>query len=178
MGGAMAAFCGLDLTVNQNAQDVQVMTFGQPRVGNAAFASYYSQLVPKTIRVTNEHDMIPHLPPYYSYFPHKTYHYFPREVWLNSMRYGSLVYKAEKICDSSGEDPSCSRSVSGNSISDHLIYFGFPMHSDSSTCRFLMDPHVLGYSVRDQGGNLIFSREPAASLLEYSTGIENSGKAS
>lgn len=56
------------------------MTFGQPRVGNAAFASYYSQLVPNTIRVTNDHDIVPHLPPYYRYFPQKTYHHFPREV--------------------------------------------------------------------------------------------------
>ncbi|GAV73158.1 Lipase_3 domain-containing protein, partial [Cephalotus follicularis] len=69
MGGAMASFCGLDLTVNHKAKNVQVLTFGQPRIGNAAFASYYSKLVPQTIRVTNEHDMVPHLPPYYSRFP-------------------------------------------------------------------------------------------------------------
>ncbi|XP_054788018.1 lipase-like [Prosopis cineraria] len=176
MGGAMAAFCGLDLMVNENAQDVQVMTFGQPRVGNAPFASYYSQLVPKTIRVTNEHDIVPHLPPYYSYFPHKTYHHFPREVWLYSMRFGSLVYKAERICDRSGEDPSCSMSVSGNSISDHLIYFGVTMHSETPACRFMMDPHVLGYSERDQDGDLIFSRELAASPLELSSKVEIHGK--
>ncbi|KAF5736951.1 Alpha/beta-Hydrolases superfamily protein [Tripterygium wilfordii] len=83
MGGAMAAFCGLDLVVNHEAQNVQVVTFGQPRIGNAAFASYYSQLVPNTIRVTNEHDIVPHLPPYYYYFPQKTYHHFPREVFFS-----------------------------------------------------------------------------------------------
>ena len=68
------------LQVNQNEKDVQVMTFGQPRVGNAAFASLYSTLVPNTIRVTHEHDIVPHLPPYYYYLPQKTYHHFPREV--------------------------------------------------------------------------------------------------
>ena len=56
------------------------MTFGQPRIGNAAFATYYSKLVPFTTRVTNEHDMVPHLPPYFYLFPGKTYHHFPREV--------------------------------------------------------------------------------------------------
>lgn len=66
--------------MNHEARNVQVVTFGQPRIGNAVFASYYSQLVPNTIRVVHEHDMVPHLPPYYSYFPHKTYHHFPREV--------------------------------------------------------------------------------------------------
>lgn len=56
------------------------MTFGQPRIGNAAFASYYSKRVPNTIRVTNGHDIVPHLPPYYRYFPQKTYRHFPREA--------------------------------------------------------------------------------------------------
>lgn len=68
------------LQVNENAQNIQVMTFGQPRIGNAVFASFYSEHVPATIRVTNEHDMVPHLPPFFSYFPRKTYHHFPREV--------------------------------------------------------------------------------------------------
>lgn len=68
--------------VNRKSKNVQVITFGQPRVGNEAFASQYSKLVPNTIRVTNGHDIVPHLPPYYSYFPRKTYHHFPREVCL------------------------------------------------------------------------------------------------
>lgn len=70
----------LYLQVNHEATSVQVMTFGQPRIGNAVFASYYSEFVPNTIRITNSHDIVPHLPPYYSYFPQKTYHHFPREV--------------------------------------------------------------------------------------------------
>lgn len=61
-------------------QEVQLMTFGQPRVGNAAFISNFIKLVPRTIRVTNGNDMVPHLPPYYTYFPQKTYHHFPIEV--------------------------------------------------------------------------------------------------
>ncbi|KAF3683648.1 putative chromatin-remodeling complex ATPase chain-like [Capsicum annuum] len=109
MGGAMAAFCGLDLTVNYGSRNVSVMTFGQPRIGNAAFASYYSKWVPNTIRVTHEHDIVPHLPPYYHYFPQKTYHHFPTEVWLHNLGFGLLVYAVEKVCDNSGEDPSCSR---------------------------------------------------------------------
>ncbi|THG03605.1 hypothetical protein TEA_006950 [Camellia sinensis var. sinensis] len=108
MGGAMAVFCGLDLKVNHEARNVQVMTFGQPRIGNAAFASYYSQLVPNTIRVTNDHDIVPHLPSYYPHFAQKTYHHFPREVWIHQIGFGTLVYKVEKVCDGSGEDPSCS----------------------------------------------------------------------
>ncbi|KAB1214045.1 Lipase [Morella rubra] len=112
MGGAMAAFCGLDLKVNHEAREVQVVTFGQPRIGNAVFASCYSKLVPNTIRVTNDHDIVPHLPPFYHYFPQKTYHHFPREVWLYNIGLGSLDYQIEKVCDDTGEDPTCSRQVS------------------------------------------------------------------
>jgi hypothetical protein len=56
------------------------MTYGQPRIGNAVFASHFKKYLPNAIRVTNAHDIVPHLPPYYQYFPRKTYHHFPREV--------------------------------------------------------------------------------------------------
>lgn len=131
MGGAMAAFCALDLTVNFGATDVEVVTFGQPRIGNSVFATYYNNFVPKTIRVTHEHDIVPHLPPYYTYFPQRTYHHFPREVWLYNLGVGSLRYEVEKVCDGSGEDASCSRSVSGNSIADHLQYYGVSLQAES-----------------------------------------------
>ncbi|KAF5796979.1 putative triacylglycerol lipase [Helianthus annuus] len=48
MGGAMVAFCILDLALIYGSKNVQVTTFGMPRIGNAAFASYYSQVVPNT----------------------------------------------------------------------------------------------------------------------------------
>ena len=68
--------------VNHNATNVQVVTFGQPRIGNAAFASYYSKHLPKTTRVTHGHDIVPHLPPYFSMLRRKTYHHFPTEVLI------------------------------------------------------------------------------------------------
>lgn len=60
--------------------DIQLTTFGQPRIGNAAFVHYFSKRVPRTVRVTHANDIVPHLPPYYSYFERRTYHHFPREV--------------------------------------------------------------------------------------------------
>ncbi|XP_020267756.1 lipase-like [Asparagus officinalis] len=161
MGGAMASFCALDLTVNHGASDVQLMTFGQPRVGNAVFASYFSKLVPNAIRVIHEHDMVPHLPPYYYYFPQKTYHHFPREVWLHNAGIGSLVLMIEEICDKTGEDPTCSRSVSGNSISDHLSYYGIELSADSwNSCRIIMDGKLKQYHM-DPAGNIFMSRDPS-----------------
>ncbi|KAG8370034.1 hypothetical protein BUALT_Bualt14G0075700 [Buddleja alternifolia] len=155
MGGAMAAFCGLDLRLSIGEKNVQVMTFGQPRIGNAAFASYYSKLVPNTIRVTNRHDMVPHLPPYYYYFPQKTYHHFPRESRRSVMVLGKTQLVAGK-------------SVRGNSISDHLAYYGVQMGCDSSSssCKIVMDPRLGAYGRTDLDGNLILSRNPSTSILK------------
>ncbi|KAF3456146.1 hypothetical protein FNV43_RR00796 [Rhamnella rubrinervis] len=170
MGGAIASFCGLDLIANHKYKNVQVITFGQPRIGNAAFAFQYSKRVPNTTRVTNGHDIVPHLPPYYSVFPRKTYHHFPTEVWLRNIGLGSLVYTVEQVCDDSGEDPSCSRSVSGKSISDHLTYYGVELMSKTSrSCRIVMNPGLLEYSRTDIGGNLILYRDPATPLLKLNT---------
>lgn len=71
---------------------VQLMTFGQPRVGNAAFASCFAKYVPNTIRVTHGHDIVPHLPPYFSFVPQWTYHHFPREVYLAHEFYTETLF--------------------------------------------------------------------------------------
>lgn len=139
MGGAMAAFCALDLTVNFGIKDIQAVTFGQPRIGNSIFATYYSALVPQTYRITHDHDMVPHLPPYYSFLPQWTYHHFGREIWIYKISLGSLSYELERVCDNSGEDPTCSRSVSGNSIADHLCYLGVYLQADNwASCSFFL----------------------------------------
>lgn len=172
MGGAMAAFCGLDLVVNYKIHNVQVMTFGQPRIGNTAFSSRYSKLVPNTIRVTNKHDIVPHLPPYYPHLTQKTYHHFPREVWLYDSGFGSLIYPVEKVCDDSGEDPDCSRSVVGSSIWDHLEYYGVELgdRTEEGSCRIVMDSRMTAYRVEDPDGNFILYRDdPSASVVKRKT---------
>ncbi|CAH9087703.1 unnamed protein product [Cuscuta europaea] len=164
MGGALASFFALDLTVNFGAEDIQVMTFGQPRIGNAAFASGYSQRVPNTIRVTHGHDIVPHLPPYFNLFPSKTYHHFPLEVWLYNIGFGSLVFASEKVCDGSGEDPTCSRSVTGNSISDHLSYYGVQLGSEEPvSCSIVIDSRIASSRTQNLIGNVVL---PKISLLE------------
>nr|XP_027116060.1 lipase-like [Coffea arabica] len=174
MGGAMAAFCALDLTVNIGEKDVQVVTFGQPRIGNAAFASYYSEFVPHTIRVTHEHDIVPHLPPYYYFFPQKTYHHFPREVWLYNIGFGSLVFMIEKVCDDSGEDPTCGRSVPGDSILDHLVYYGIQMGNEEGvSCRIIMDPRIAAYRTMDIDGNFVLARNLSSTILRRSSEVKD-----
>ncbi|CAH2072422.1 unnamed protein product [Thlaspi arvense] len=172
MGGAMAAFCGLDLVVNEGEENVQVMTFGQPRVGNAAFASYYSLLVPNTFRITHDRDIVPHLPPYFYLFPQKTYHHFPTEVWVRDLSVLKLVhFGVEKVCDKTGEDPTCCRSVMGSSISDHLWYFGVEMMCETwRQCSIVMSPEIESYSRKDSKGNVFLSRTiPSTKVIETKT---------
>lgn len=137
----MASFCALDLAISFGSDNVHLMTFGQPRVGNAAFASYFTKYVPNTIRVTHEHDIVPHLPPYFFFLPHLTYRHFPREVWEHDGGGNSTF----QMCDGSGEDPNCCRSVFVLfwSASDHLTYLGVHMAADDwSTCRIVLAQSV------------------------------------
>nr|CAB3492166.1 unnamed protein product [Digitaria exilis] len=128
-----------DAMVKFGSQVVELMTFGQPRVGNPAFAEYFRAQVPKTIRVTHQNDIVPHLPPYYYYLGQWTYHHFAREVWLHEIIKENVVTRNETICDDSGEDPTCSRSVYGISVADHLEYYGVTLHADSrGTCQYVM----------------------------------------
>jgi hypothetical protein len=75
---------------------------------------------------------------YYSTFTDSWYSWFlcfPRfqyfsflQVWIHNIGLGSLVYSVEKICDDSGEDPTCSRSAISlrwKNTADALLSFLF-----------------------------------------------------
>ncbi|TYI09501.1 hypothetical protein ES332_A09G077500v1 [Gossypium tomentosum] len=146
-------------------EDLDIMVTGHSMGG--AMASFCALDLKS---VTNEHDIVPHLPPYYSYFPQKTYHHFPREVWLYNLGLGSVVYQFEKVCDGSGEDPDCSRSVTGSSITDHLNYYGVDLTFIRwRSCRIVMDPRVEEFGKTDDKGNIVLSRDPATLVPRMNT---------
>lgn len=109
LGGALAAMTALDISTDPRFDKivggVEVTTFGEPRVGNAAFAEAFSEnkhRIKKMIRIVNKGDSLVHLP-WSSYgFVHEG-----REVWTNS--------KGENfVCDPPSPDtesPGCSNSV-------------------------------------------------------------------
>ncbi|KAJ4785921.1 alpha/beta-Hydrolases superfamily protein [Rhynchospora pubera] len=169
LGGALASFCALDLVINSVEKDVQLMTFGQPRVGNAVFATSFNKYMPKVIRMTHQNDIVPHLPPYSSFFPKTTFRHFSREVWLHEEEVGNDKQLVEQICDDSGEDPTCSRSVYGNSVSDHLDYYGLVLTSDGSyTCKLISTD---GNEEHNEGveGDIRLSRNPNPTLFRQSS---------
>ena len=63
LGGALAILCALEFS-RQQLKPESVITFGQPRVGNAAFAGIYNRaLGDRTFHIINANDPVPLLPP-------------------------------------------------------------------------------------------------------------------
>ncbi|ORY38536.1 alpha/beta-hydrolase [Rhizoclosmatium globosum] len=82
LGGALATIAAVD--VFQHLADIispsqiALLTFGQPRVGNPTFAAWVNSFhFTRSIRVTNQNDWTPHLPPHFSGFKH-----FTEEWWI------------------------------------------------------------------------------------------------
>ena len=61
LGGALASLSSLDI-VAQTGRDVTLVTFGAPRVGNAAYQKLSDHLIPASYRVVVNGDPIPRVP--------------------------------------------------------------------------------------------------------------------
>jgi len=62
LGGALAVLAAFDITVNSDFDNLSVYTFGSPRVADPEFAYRYNQIVKRSFRIYNVHDIIPTLP--------------------------------------------------------------------------------------------------------------------
>jgi len=124
LGGAMAVLAALDLKVQHGKVDY-LYTYGQPRVGNQAFADYLQAQVPATYRVINYADTVPHVPPSAFSFKHGGH-----EMWYNPR--GMATYKQ---CVS--EDKNCANSIPATSMStdDHnlSVYMTLKVGSSSAS---------------------------------------------
>lgn len=122
MGAAIAVLAAYDLKVNYGYSVPYVYTVGQPRTGNKDFHSALANAVPHFWRIVHAADPVPHVPPEGSYV------HVPTEVWYQDEAYVAGKYK---ICDGSGEDTSCSDSLSvfKYKTSDHLTYLGIKLGS-------------------------------------------------
>ena len=79
LGAAMACIAAATISSYKYVpQDkIKLITYGEPRVGNAAYVTVTDKLLPYVFRVVHAHDMVPHLPPkgMLGYYHHKA------EVW-------------------------------------------------------------------------------------------------
>lgn len=170
LGAALATVAAVDIRARLEAErkernegrgensrplDVRLVTFGSPRVGNEAFASFVRQATRLSVRLTHNRDIVPSVPPTWIGF-----HHVATEAWQvdiedrasaaskkggSSKKRGggkvngksSDVIGVIGLCDASGEDPRCHNSVCYlglcTSVADHLSYMGAPMlHSENA----------------------------------------------
>jgi len=113
LGGSLSSMCAIDI-VERYGENITQWTYGSPRIGNKAFTEYYYQKMQTVWRTVNKRDIVPHYPFIWEGFSHTA-----REVWF------PVDYTHFRICDQSGEDPSCSDSLVYYSIWDHLLYLGY-----------------------------------------------------
>eukprot|EP01126_Amoeba_proteus_P042911 TRINITY_DN4675_c0_g1_i9.p1 TRINITY_DN4675_c0_g1~~TRINITY_DN4675_c0_g1_i9.p1 ORF type:complete len:185 (-),score=32.37 TRINITY_DN4675_c0_g1_i9:89-643(-) len=121
LGGAMATVGAVDLSTYLKLGPTQVIsyTYGSPRVGNPAFVNLHKQTVGTSFRVVNKRDVVPRIPTHIE-IDGIAYWHVPYEVWYPPS--GGYV-----VCDSTGEDPTCSLSQNFLlcTIEDHSTYLGF-----------------------------------------------------
>jgi hypothetical protein len=70
LGGAIANLDAIYLKLQIPSISVKIITYGQPRVGNQAFADYMDANFPDLTRVTNQRDLIPIVPGRFLGFHH------------------------------------------------------------------------------------------------------------
>jgi hypothetical protein len=126
LGAALAQLTAMDL-VNAGVAVSQLYNFGQPRVGNAAYAACASNKV-ATERVTHLKDMVPHVP-YESWgFVHEC-----REAYESTTTSDSSLMKVKDCSATNCDDSTCAEQWSfyQTNVDDHLIYLGLRLSCDA-----------------------------------------------
>ncbi|KAJ3251456.1 hypothetical protein HK103_002398 [Boothiomyces macroporosus] len=119
LGGAIASFAAVDFQNVFGMQDrISLYTYGQPRVGNDAWANYVDQVpfVDRIYRVARRGDPVVHLP-----LNAMGYYHFKQQWELNDD--GSTTACAVKA--NSGESPSCLNDLFSLNAARHSDYYGW-----------------------------------------------------
>ncbi|KAF8143475.1 alpha/beta-hydrolase [Mycena galopus ATCC 62051] len=127
MGGSLAAIGGISLKIVLPSAMVKVYTFGQPRTGDTAFASF----VESTIGVDNIfRDGVPTLIPRILGYEHHGTEYWQ---FKDPALFTSPASTLTKCIG--GEDPGCSDSIFSTGINPaHWFYFGQAMAINPLLC--------------------------------------------
>ena len=121
LGGALATIAAVDLKVALGITNpLSLYTFGQPRVGNAAFSDYVMKTLgpDNYVRVTHDNDPVPRMPPSAFSFKHGG-----TEVWYMPGYNTNYTVCDNKITVS--ENKTCANSLwFSTSVESHRIYLG------------------------------------------------------
>mmetsp|Transcript_23953 Transcript_23953/g.45043 ORF Transcript_23953/g.45043 Transcript_23953/m.45043 type:complete len:295 (+) Transcript_23953:22-906(+) len=129
LGAILAVFASLDLTLNGGIKVDNLITFGQPRGGDSAFASFVMSNL-EEYRLVHFQDPVPHLPPKdllgSPFFMHPT-----TEVFYEQ-RDSTGTYK---VCEGQ-EDETCSdQFLVDIDLLNHLHYVGFDFITNYLGCK-------------------------------------------
>jgi len=124
LGAALSVLSAVDvyLTLGDSRGVMDSFNFGNPRVGNTAFANFVDGIFDSSYRVVNQDDIVPHLPPRII----QDFRHITTEVWFPN---ATMTYY--EICTiGDGEDSYCADSVPFDhfSLEDHLLYMGYNKH--------------------------------------------------
>jgi predicted lipase len=119
-GAATATLAAATYAIGKPTHPIKVITFGEPRVGNAAFADYINGLSFEIHRHTHDRDMVPHLPPVSAGYWHHGREFFETNT--------SHIHQ----CVADAEDKSCAEqyTLEQTNVADHMVYLGVEMGSD------------------------------------------------
>ena len=123
LGGALATLALSDLVEEGIVPTVmtRLITFGSPRIGNAAWMNYFQdRFSPISTRVTNKRDLVPHLPPQNPIIP---YFQVTREWWFTHTNSGGAS-QGWKCSPDNAEDPLCSDQFDFYVVDDHFSFLG------------------------------------------------------
>lgn len=70
LGGAMTTLAAIDIRFNLGKSNVDVATFGCPRVGKLDFRERFNREFARCYRVTNQFDIVPHVPSLFTGWAH------------------------------------------------------------------------------------------------------------
>ncbi|KAJ2020044.1 hypothetical protein GGI08_001797 [Coemansia sp. S2] len=122
LGGASAVISALKFVRdNEFIRDsVRVWTFGEPRVGNRRFSEYYTEMLGgQTYRITNQADIVPHVPPWQVL----GYQHHPLEIHILNKEGDVYVCQntVREDLDGAYRWPTID-----SGVADHVDYFGKP----------------------------------------------------
>ncbi|PPQ63693.1 hypothetical protein CVT24_004578 [Panaeolus cyanescens] len=128
LGGAVASIAALSIKAALPSVPLQLYTFGQPRVGNAEFATYVENRIgtANIFRAVHTYDGVPTI-----LFKSLGYRHFGTEYWnFDDPASPSSVKKC-----TGGDDPTCSDSIPSTFINPaHIVYFNQAMALNPLLC--------------------------------------------
>jgi hypothetical protein len=126
-GHSYGASCGqlLAMELVKAGINVKIYDYGQPRVGDAKYASFVNTKIAEYYRTTHNKDIVPHVPPIEGF----GYQHSCREIFEDSA--GKLTTCSATNC----EDPKCADQYSliQTNGDDHSYYLGHRVACTEST---------------------------------------------